>query len=243
MSPSGGGGIDGYGATGLPSGLVIDAASGVIGGTPDTAGNASTATVTVSDAAGNTAAPVSIAFPAVAKGAQVLSGFAYSAASVTFGSAAPAVTAPGGAQGALSYAATPATVCMVNPSSGALTLVGVGACVVTATAAGTPDYDAATAMFTVEVQAAGSLVLNVDCHCRPTARGEHRGEGVGVRDLGRHRDRGRGERHGDDRRHAPERDLGRRQRDGDLVGARAGGCGVHHGYEPRPVGVGFEGRV
>ena len=214
----------------------------MIGGTPDTAGNASTATVTVSDAAGNTAAPVSIAFPAVAKGAQVLSGFAYSAASVTFGSAAPAVTAPGGVETTLSYTATPATVCMVNPSSGALTLVGVGACVVTATAAGTPDYDAATAMFTVEVQAAGTLVLNLDADCRGR-HGEHRGEGVGVRDLGRHRDRGRGERHGDDRRHAPERDLGRRQRDGDLVGERAGGCIVHRGHEPRPVGVGFEGRV
>ena len=97
----------------------------------------------------------------MAKGAQVLSGFAYSAASVTFGSAAPAVTAPGGAQGALSYAATPADVCTVEASTGALTLAGVGSCEVTVTAAGTADYEEASATFSVEVQAAGSLVLNV----------------------------------------------------------------------------------
>ena len=237
MSPSGGGGIDGYGATGLPSGLVIDAASGVIGGTPDTAGNASTATVTVSDAAGNTAAPVSIAFPAVAKGdADVLSRVRLQRRPpVTFGSAAPAVTAPGGAQGALSYTATPADVCTVEASTGALTLAGVGSCEVTVTAAGTADYEEASATFTVEIQAAGSLVLNVAAiatddvvNIAEKASGfEISGDtgteaGVSVTVT--------------DRRHAPERDLGRRQRDGDLVGERAGGCGVHRGHEPRPVG-------
>ena len=80
---------------------------------------------------------------------------------MTFGSAAPAVTAPGGAQGALSYAATPADVCTVEASTGALTLAGVGSCEVTVTAAGTADYEEASATFSVEVQAAGSLVLNV----------------------------------------------------------------------------------
>ena len=40
--------------------------------------------MTVSDEAGNTAA-TTLTFPAVAKGDQTLSGFAYSAASVTFG--------------------------------------------------------------------------------------------------------------------------------------------------------------
>ena len=87
---------------GLPSGLGIDATSGVISGTPDSA-NASAAevTVTASDTAGN-AVTADIAFPAVAKGDQTLSGFAYSAASVAFGSAAPTVTAPSGAQTALS---------------------------------------------------------------------------------------------------------------------------------------------
>ena len=162
MSPSGGSGIDAYKATGLPSGLSIDTGTGAIGGTPDTAdANTADATVTVSDTAGNTA-EVSIAFPAVAKGDQTLTGFQYSASSVAFGSAAPTVTAPGGVETTLSYSATPSTVCTVNSSSGALTLAGVGSCVITATAAGTDDYDETTVTFTVAVQAAGALVLNLD---------------------------------------------------------------------------------
>ena len=161
MTPSGGSGIDGYEAEGLPSGLSIDAGTGDINGTPDTA-NASTATatVTVSDTAGNTT-EVDIAFPAVSKGDQTLAGLQYSAESVTFGSAAPTVTAPTGALTTLSYSATPATVCTVDTASGALTLVGPGSCAITATAAGTDDYNEATATFTVTVQAAGNLVLNV----------------------------------------------------------------------------------
>ena len=162
MSPSGGIGIDAYGATELPPGLSIDTGTGAIGGTPDTAdANTADATVTASDTAGNTA-EVSITFPAVAKGDQTLTGFQYSASSVAFGSAAPTVTAPGGAQGALSYSATPTAVCTVAPSSGALTLAGAGSCEITATAAGTANYNEATATFTVTVQAAGALVLNLD---------------------------------------------------------------------------------
>ena len=154
LNPSGGLGIDGYSAAGLPSGLSIDPLSGAIDGTPDTA-NASTASVTVtaSDTAGN-ADTVTIEFPAVAAGDRTLTGFRYSAASVTFGSAAPTVTAPGGAQTAVSYTAAPSTVCTVDASTGALTLVGVGECVVTATAAGTANYNQATAMYTVTVQTA-----------------------------------------------------------------------------------------
>ena len=162
MSPTGGIGIDGYSATGLPPGLGIDAGTGVIGGTPDTAdANTADAAVTVSDAAGNTAG-VSITFPAVAKGDQTLTGFQYSASSVAFGSAAPTVTAPGGVQTTLSYSATPSAVCAVDPSSGALTLSGVGGCVITATAADTDNYNETTATFTVTVQADGTLVLNLD---------------------------------------------------------------------------------
>ena len=41
--------------------------------------------------------------------------------------------------------------CTVNPSSGALTIVGVGDCEVTVTAAVTTDYEVATEMFTVTV--------------------------------------------------------------------------------------------
>ena len=141
LSPTGGSGIDEYGATGLPPGLRIDPGTGVIGGTPDRA-NASTAGVTVrlSDTAGN-AATVLIAFPAVDTGDQALSGFRYSSDTVAFGSAAPTMTAPTGAQTTLSYSATPATVCTVDPTSGALTLEGVGSCEIVATAAGTDDYN------------------------------------------------------------------------------------------------------
>ena len=151
-----------YSATGLPSGLGIDTGTGVIGGTPDTAdASTASATVTVTDTAGN-AADASITFPAVAKGDQTLTGFAYSSPTATFGGAAPAVTAPGGVQTTLSYSATPPGVCTVDASTGVLTLVGVGACEITATAAGAANYNEATAAFTVTVQAAGALALNLD---------------------------------------------------------------------------------
>ena len=154
--------IASYGATGLPPGLGIDSMTGAISGTPDTAdANTAGATVTVTDTAGNTDT-VSITFPAVAKGDQTLTGFAYSPASVTYGDTAPAVTAPGGVQTTLSYSATPATVCTVDASTGALTLVEVGSCVITATAVGTADYNEATAAFTVTVAAAGTLALTLD---------------------------------------------------------------------------------
>ena len=154
--------IASYGATGLPPGLGIDTGTGVIDGTPDTAdANTADATVTVTDTAGNTDT-VDITFPAVAKGDQTLTGFAYSPATVTYGDTAPALTAPGGVRTTLAYSATPATVCTVDVSTGALTLAGVGDCVITATAAGAADYNEATAAFTVTVQAAGALALTLD---------------------------------------------------------------------------------
>ena len=59
MNPSGGSDINGYSATGLPSGLSIDGSSGAISGTPDTANaNPTSATVTVTDTAGNPAAVI-----------------------------------------------------------------------------------------------------------------------------------------------------------------------------------------
>ena len=152
--------IASYGVTGQPPGLGIDGTTGAISGTP-TAANASAAnaTVTVKDTAGNPAT-VSIAFPAVAKGDQVLTGFAYSSGTATFGDTAPTLTAPSGAQTALSYSATPSTVCTVAASTGALTLAGVGSCEITVTAASSADYNEATAMFTVTVQ--DTLELTVD---------------------------------------------------------------------------------
>ena len=160
MSPGGGVGIDEYGAPGLPSGLAIDAASGVISGMPDSAGASATVTVTVSDAAGNTDT-VDIEFPAVDKGDQTLTGFAYDSMSVLFGADAPAVMPPAGAVTALSYSTTSQT-CTVTALTGALTELAVGDCVVTVTAEGTANYNKASATFTVTVQAAGVLVLNVN---------------------------------------------------------------------------------
>ena len=162
MSPNGGADIDEYSATDLPSGLILDPSTGAISGTPGTANNSTTsATVTVRDAAGNTAT-VSISFPAVTKGDQALSGFAYSASSATYGSTVPSVIAPTGVQTTLSYSATPAEVCTVDSANGALTLVGAGSCVITATAAATANYNEAAVDFTVTVQAAGTLSLNLD---------------------------------------------------------------------------------
>ena len=87
--------------------------------------------------------------PTVTKRDQTLTGFSYSPAAVTIGDTAPTVTAPSGAQTTLSYSATPSTVCTVDSSTGALTLVGVGSCVITATAASSDDYNEATATYTV----------------------------------------------------------------------------------------------
>ena len=162
MNPTGGADIAAYSVEALPSGLAIDDATGAITGTPDTAdANPTTATVTVADTADNPAT-VDLTFPAVAKGTQTLTGFQYSVGSATLGSTPPTVTAPSGAQTALSYAADPPTVCSVNQTSGALTILGAGDCVITVTAVGTGDWNQATATFTVVVQSEGNLVLNVD---------------------------------------------------------------------------------
>ena len=162
MSPSGGIDVAEYGAADLPSGLTLNTGTGVIGGTPDTAdASTATATVTVGDAAGNTAT-ATIVFPAVDKGDQALTGFQYSPSSVTYGSGTvPAVTAPTGVLTTLSYLATPDSVCTVDPTSGALTLLGAGDCEIAATAAGSDDYNEATVGYTVTVQAAGALALKL----------------------------------------------------------------------------------
>ena len=116
--------------------------------------------MTVTDRAGN-ATPVALSLPAVVKGDQTLVGFVYGASSVLFTDTPPAVTAPGGVKTSLSYATASTGVCGVNANTGALNFVGLGDCVVTATAAATGNYNAASVMFTVTVGSAGVLALNV----------------------------------------------------------------------------------
>ena len=241
MSPTGGAGIDEYSATGLPSGLSIDPGTGVISGTPDTAeaGTASV-TVTVADTAGNSAT-FDIVFPAVGKGDQTLSGFQYSASSVAFGSTAPTVTAPGGAQTTLEYSATPSTVCTVNATTGALTIVGIGSCEITATAASTATYNEATATFTVTVQAVAALVLNVAAITGDDTINIAE-KAAGFDDLRQHRFGGRRVGHGDGGHHGSAGDLGLR-RPGDLVGERAVGGFLHHRHERGRDRVGRQDRV
>ena len=145
----------------LPPGLALDTGSGRISGAPTAASAAvHTTTVTVTDTAGNPG-ETDIAFPAVAKGDQTLTGFAYGPAMVTVSDSAPALTAPTGARGALSYASDTPAVCTVDPGSGALTILAAGSCRLTVTAAATPDYAEASDTFTVTVQAAGTLALTV----------------------------------------------------------------------------------
>ena len=129
--------IASYGAAGLPAGLKIDSVTGEISGTPSEAkATETTATVTVTDTGGNTT-EISVVFPVVSRGEQILSGFSYSSSSVTYGAGSPTVVAPTGAQTPVTYAATPEEVCTVNQDTGALSIVGLGNCVVRASAAGT----------------------------------------------------------------------------------------------------------
>ena len=93
----------------------------------------------------------------------MLSGFSYSSSSVTYGDGSPAVVAPTGAQTPVTYAAAPTDVCTVNPDTGALTIVGLGNCVVTASAAGDANYEAAAEVtFTVQVLSVGMLSVALE---------------------------------------------------------------------------------
>ena len=87
----------------------------------------------------------------VTKRNQTLTGFAYNPAELTFGDPPPTLTPPSGARTPVTYSATPDTVCTVEATTGALTITGVGTCTITATAAETDAYLAATATVAVEV--------------------------------------------------------------------------------------------
>ena len=145
--------IDSYEITGgsLPPGLSLNGETGVITGTPTTAnGSTQTAGVLATDAAGNVDRP-QITFPVVSRADQTLTGFAYSDDAITFGDPAPTVTQPAGARTEVTYSATPATVCSVDSSSGALTITGAGTCTITATAESTENYNEASVTFQLTV--------------------------------------------------------------------------------------------
>ena len=62
----------------------------------------------------------------------------------------------------ISYTSDTPSVCTVDTSTGALTIVGNGTCTVTVTASETDDYEGAAAQASVSVSAAGTLALSVD---------------------------------------------------------------------------------
>ena len=205
-----------------------------------------TVTVTVTDEAGNTDTKWTIVFPAVGKGDQMLTGFAYSASSVQFGATAPTVTGPSGVETTLSYTVSEdsESLCSVDPNTGALMINGVGACAVTATAEGSANYNEASVTVTVMVQSTGNLVLNVD--------------GVAVGDTINIAEKAAGfaisgdtgseagvavtvtARHGTSLPAATSADVADH---GDLVGARSGRCVVYHGHERGCDGVGHQDRL
>ena len=156
--------VGGYAASGLPAGLTINVNTGIISGAPTTANaNVALATITLTDTNGNAGA-VDLTLPAVDRGSQTLTGFAYSATTAMVGQTAPTVTAPGGAVAGstLSYSTNDATICTVDAGTGVLTAVGAGACTITVTASATANHDAATADFEIQVGAAGTVMVTLD---------------------------------------------------------------------------------
>ena len=148
-------------ASALPDGLSLDGANGSITGTPTTASAGQTTTIVVTDAANNHQQVV-VVFPEVAKGYQSLDDFAYNPSSIVFGEPAPALVAPAGAQGSLSYASDTLSVCTVQASTGALTIIRDGTCTITLTAAATDDYEGTTAQATVTVHPPRTLGPSVN---------------------------------------------------------------------------------
>ena len=153
--------VGGYAASGLPAGLTINANTGIISGAPTTANaNVALATITLTDTNGN-AGTVDLTLPAVGRGSQTLTGFAYSVATATAGDTLT-LTAPTGAVGALSYGSSDPAICTVDSDNGALSLLTAGVCTITVTAAQTANYNEATASFTITVNAAGAVSVTLN---------------------------------------------------------------------------------
>ena len=166
--------------TELPPGLSLDEASGHITGTPTAASSAhQETTIVATDAAGNIQ-EVAIAFPAVDKGTQTLTGFAYNPSVVTFGGAAPVLVEPTGAQGDLSYTSDTPSVCTVEGLTGQLTIVGAGICTIKVSAAATDNYEEATAQAELNRESGRGAVAHAQ-HYRRRQHGQRRGEGCRVR--------------------------------------------------------------
>ena len=134
---TGGAGALGYTATGLPTWLTLNAATGAIAGTPTAVGTFKF-TVTAADAFGDSATQsytitVNQATPALSFAA---------IPTKTYGDAAFAVSASSASTGAVTYSVTsgPATI-----SGNTVTLTGVGTVILSASQAATTNYTAATA--------------------------------------------------------------------------------------------------
>ncbi|MXX93205.1 MAG: hypothetical protein F4Y63_07125 [Chloroflexi bacterium] len=139
----------------LPAGLSLDELKGVVSGTPKRRGDEDTTTdITVRDEAGNTST-ATLQLPRVEGLEQVLEDYEYSPAEITWGDDAPMLTAPTGAEGALSYSVAEDTesVCSVDATSGALTLESPGECKIFATAAATETHEAKTDTAKVTINA------------------------------------------------------------------------------------------
>ena len=99
----------------------------------------------------------------VDKGDQTLSGFTYNdsnSATVTYGNDPLELTALTDAVGAVTYSSSDTDVCTFDSSTSKLTIAGGGTCAITATAAATADYNAASVTFDVTVNTADQTLTD-----------------------------------------------------------------------------------
>ena len=110
---------------------------------------------------------VSLTFPMVERGSQTLSDFAYDSPTATaLQLVPPTLSAPTGAVSGstLSYASGNTNICAVDATTGALTLLTAGDCVITVTASVTPNYNEATDTFTITLSEAPTLTVSLNAN-------------------------------------------------------------------------------